>query len=76
MQAGGCPWYKTIMAELHLNVIHDTHGRDVDPSSAARLFNPQRTEFRWNDDFTAYRPIALRWWDDASYARYQAGDDA
>ena len=35
-------------------------------------FNPQRTEYRWNDDFSGFIPIKLRWWDDASYIAYQS----
>ncbi len=61
---------------LHLNVIHETFGQDINPSSAARVFNCNRFDFRWNDDFSAFYPVALRWWDDASYAAYQAGDDS
>ncbi len=61
--------------KLHLNVVHEQADPNESPSSAARLFNPARFDFRWNDDYTAFRPIRLRWWDDASYARYQSGDD-
>lgn len=55
-------------AAHHLNVLQN------DGSSNAFLFGDYRTELVWNDDFTAFRAVALRWWDDASYARYQAGD--
>jgi len=57
---------------LHLNVLHNTVAGN--PSSASRIFSPYRHEFRWNDDFTAYYPIVLKWWDDASYLAYQSGD--
>lgn len=40
-------------------------------------YNANRYEFRWNDDFSGFIPIKLRWWDDASYIAYQSdcGDD-
>lgn len=56
---------------VHLNVLHPTDGK-TNPSQAARLYNPQRFDFRWNDDFTAFQPLPLTWWDDASYLAYQA----
>jgi hypothetical protein len=31
-------------------------------------FNPQRFDFRWNEDYTAAQVVPLAWWDDASYA--------
>jgi len=37
-------------------------------------FNPERFDFAWNADFSAYRPLRLKWWDDASYIAYQCGD--
>lgn len=40
----------------------------------APAFDPDRYEYRWNRDYTAYRVIKLRWHDDASYAAYQASD--
>ncbi len=36
--------------------------------------NPARYDFYWNADYTEVDAVKLRWWDDASYARYQ-GDD-
>lgn len=60
---------------LHLNVLHEVSSEDQDPSSVSRLFNPYRYDFYWNKDCTAYRPIALQWWDDASYIAYQCGDN-
>lgn len=59
---------------LHLNVIHDTFGRDESNSSAARLFSPRTNDFAWNDDFTAFKALPLKWWDDASYIAYQTRD--
>lgn len=56
---------------LHLVVLQDNVAEGTDPSQAC-LWNPRRTEFVWNDSFTAFRPIPLRWWDDASYIAYQA----
>ena len=38
------------------------------------LYNPESHDFRWNRDFTAFRAVACRWSDDASYAAYQAED--
>lgn len=46
------------------------------PAVRCEEFNPMRTEFRWSADFAAFLPVRLRWWDAASYAAYQAGDDA
>ena len=40
----------------------------------AGLFNPNRYSFRWNPDFTAFEPILLRYWDDASYIADQSRD--
>lgn len=61
---------------LHLTVLQDNVREGENPTQAV-LFNPQRTEFRWNADFSAFWPIPLRWWDDASYIAYQGdcGDD-
>lgn len=62
--------------KAHLTVLQNGYEtRDEEPTQASRLWNPNRTEFFWNDDFTMFRPVALRWWDDASYVAYQAGDD-
>lgn len=57
------------MSKLHLNVVQGPHG-----TQAGHLATPQRNEFVWNDNFTAFRIAPLRWWDDASYAAYQAAD--
>jgi len=46
------------------------------PASRCEEFNPVRTDFRWTADFAAFLPVHLRWWDDVSYAAYQAADDA
>jgi hypothetical protein len=40
---------------------------------AASAFNPETHDFFWHDDGTV-SVIRLRWWDDASYSKYQ-GDD-
>lgn len=45
------------------------------PKSMVEQFSPQRNEFHWNANYTKFKPIPLRWWDDSSYARYQSGDD-
>jgi hypothetical protein len=59
--------------KLHLNVVQgEGEGQET---QAGHVANVRRTEFRWNADYTAFRPVPLRWWDDASYARYQSGDD-
>lgn len=35
-------------------------------------YNGRRFEFVWSDDFGAFRPVRLLWWDERSYAAYQA----
>ena len=35
-------------------------------------FNPQRYDFRWNEDYSGFVPVKLLWWDDASYIAYQS----
>jgi len=42
------------------------------PADQAERYNPGRYDFVWNDDYTMFRAVPLRWWDDASYARYQS----
>jgi hypothetical protein len=54
---------------LHLHVVTDTGLRNCE------LFSPAAHDFRWNADYTAFRPVSLLWHDDASYARYQSDDD-
>ncbi len=46
-------------------------------AEAVEQYDPNRYDFDWNDDFTAFRPLALTWWDDASYLDYQSrcGDE-
>ena len=44
------------------------------PRSKAKDYNPNRYDFEWNKDYTKFRARPLKWWDDASYARYQADD--
>ena len=38
------------------------------------VYNPDRFAFRWNADFTEVDIVPLKWWDDSSYAAYQASD--
>jgi len=57
---------------VHLTVINVQSDPSLDPTNAG-LFSDRRTEIAWNDDFTAFRVVSLRWWDDASYAVYQSG---
>lgn len=45
------------------------------PVEDAEQWNPDRYDFYWNKDFTMFRLRPLKWWDDESYARYQAGDN-
>jgi hypothetical protein len=59
---------------LHLTVLQSIT-EDRDPTQVGAICNPQRTEVAWNDSFTAFRLIALKWWDDASYIAYQSGID-
>lgn len=44
------------------------------PASRVQEFDPNRFDIRWNQTFTKFRAIPLQWWDDASYAAYQARD--
>lgn len=63
---------------LHLAVIQPTLAADGNPTQVGALCHPDRAEVVWNASFTAFRIVPLRWWDDASYAAYQAvdiGDD-
>lgn len=59
---------------LHLAVLQPIVSEDREPTQVGALCNPQRTEVVWNDTFTAFRLVALKWWDDASYIAYQARD--
>lgn len=54
--------------------IHLTVLKGIDGQSNAGALVDYRTECVWNDDFTSFRLVALRWWDDASYACYQSND--
>ncbi len=47
---------------------------DKDPSQVS-MWNPIRYDFYWNHDYTAFRPVLVRWWDDESYIAYQCGDN-
>lgn len=46
------------------------------PASRVGEFNPIRHDFRWTADYAAFVPVALLWWDDASYRAHQAHDSA
>lgn len=35
-------------------------------------YDPDRYDFRWNADYTEVTVVPLLWWDDNSYAAYQA----
>lgn len=60
---------------LHLSVLHDNVDPIQDsPIRNVTLYNPKRHDFRWNDDYTAFRPVSCRWWDDASYIAWQCGE--
>ena len=65
------------MDRWHLTVLKDDVSGDVDPVANVGQYNLRRVEIRWNADQTAFCPVALRWWDDASYIAYQCdcGDD-
>ena len=41
------------------------------PARFAARFSPANHDFVWSPDGRHFRPVKLRWWDDASYARYQ-----
>ena len=64
-------------SHLHLVVIQNTAAAlpNEEPTQISRIWNPDRFDFRWNADYTAFRPIALASWDEASYVRYQSDDD-
>lgn len=53
---------------LHLNVIQN------DGNTNAKLVGDYRTEIAFNGDYSAFRAVELKWWDDASYIAYQARD--
>lgn len=42
------------------------------PAFEVESYNAARYDFEWSEDFAAFRPIRLAWWDDASYAAYQS----
>lgn len=42
------------------------------PAFEVEGYNAARYDFEWSDDFAAFRPVRLAWWDDRSYAAYQA----
>lgn len=44
------------------------------PAGEASSFDPDRYSFEWTADYAAFRARPLRWFDDASYAAYQAAD--
>lgn len=44
------------------------------PARMINEFNPDRFEFRWNEDYTEFQLVPVRWWDDLSYIRYQSED--
>jgi hypothetical protein len=52
----------------------DEHGREWYPASKAHEYSPECFDFRWNEDYTMFRPIRLLWWDEASYIAYQSMD--
>lgn len=62
---------------LHLRVIQNSADAlpNEEPSQVSRLWGSDRFDFRWNDDYSAFFVVALSWWDEASYARYQGDDD-
>ena len=54
---------------LHLTVINP------DGSFNCDLVADHRTDVRWvGEGYVAWQAVRLRWWDDASYIAYQAGD--
>ena len=55
-----------VAGKMHLRVLQG--GSETQLPAIA---DAQRTEVAWNDDFTAFRLIPLKWWDDASYAAYE-----
>jgi hypothetical protein len=57
------------MSKLHLNVIQGPQG-----TQAAQIASGRRNEFVWKHNFAAFRIVPLPYWDDASYAAYQARD--
>lgn len=63
------------MSRLHLTVLQSNPSPDSDPTQAVVLYDSLRHEFVWNNDFSAFRAVRLKWWDDASYIAYQASDN-
>lgn len=58
----------TSLDALHLAVFAQS------PVSERGRYN-YGVDYAHSDDFSSYRMYSVRWIDDASYARYQAGDD-
>jgi len=44
------------------------------PASECEKFSPDAYQHVWNEDYSMFRAVPLRWTDDASYAAYQAAD--
>ena len=61
--------------KLHLVVFQPNAKEGSEPTQASRLYSSRTHDFAWNDTFTAFHALRLKWWDDASYAAYQGSDD-
>lgn len=35
-------------------------------------YDPNTYDFIWNEDYTKFKPVKLRWNDESSYRRYQS----
>jgi len=55
-------------------IFSDLKGREWFAACDAEWFNSMRYSFVWNEDSSAFRPVWLLWWDDASYIAYQSVD--
>ncbi len=41
------------------------------PKHMVSKFSPDRYDYEWNEDYTEFKPIELKYWDDSSYKDYQ-----
>jgi hypothetical protein len=55
--------------EAAMEDIHQWHD-----ASELDGFGPVCNEFIWNANFSKFRVIPLRWWDEPSYLKYQSVD--
>ena len=44
------------------------------PKERIEEYDFNKYDFEWNEDYTMFRPIRLKWWCDFSYMLYQSSD--